>query len=65
MRAESERSVRASEHHNRQMPAQRLLPALPRTSRYRFHDDDRDQSVGESRTTVTDNETDPDLEGES
>ena len=65
MRTESERSVGASEHRNRQAQAQRLLPALPMTSRCRFHDDDRDQAVGESRATARYNEPDPDLEGES
>jgi hypothetical protein len=59
MRAASDRFGRASAHHPQ---VQWLLPALPRTSRCRFHDDDRDQSFEESRTPARYHE--PDLDGE-
>ena len=65
MRTASDPFGRASAHHNRHAQWQQLLPALPRTSRCRFHDDDRDQSFEESRTTARYNDPDPDVEDES
>jgi hypothetical protein len=60
MRTASERFGRASAHHNRHAQGQRLLPALPRTTRCRSHDDDRDHFFEESRTAARYDEPDPD-----
>jgi hypothetical protein len=54
----------ASQHHDRHVQTERPLPTLPRTSRYRFHDHDEDQSFDDSRHTERDNVPDPDVEDE-
>ena len=63
MRNASERFGTPSTHPHRQAQAEQRLPALQRTSRYRFHEDDRDRS-SDSRTARY-REPDPDVEGES
>lgn len=55
MRNPCERFGTASAHHDRRAHGERPLPALPRTSRYRFHDDDNpDQAFEDSGTTPED-----------
>jgi hypothetical protein len=64
MRNASERLGTPSIQPHRQVQAERLLPALQRTSRYRFHEDDPERSSDNSRTARY-REPDSDVEGES
>ena len=50
-------------NHDRHVQADRLLPTLQRTSRYRFHDDE-DQSSEDARHRERDGASDPELEDE-
>ena len=61
MRNASERFGTPSAHPHRQAQAERLLPALQRTSRYRFHEDDPDRSSDNTRTARY-QEPEPDVE---
>ena len=63
MRHSSERPGIPSTHH-RHVQAEQLLPALQRTSRYRFHEDDRDRPSDTLRASRH-YEPDSDAEGES
>ena len=62
MRNASGRLETPSQHPHRQAHAEQLLPALQRTSRYRFHEDDGEAS---ENVRTARHAPDPDVEDES